>query len=389
MAMALEVCVAWNPLYSSFSTNSNSCISLQVAQVARPFPRLSSSQQSLPFLPPSLLTNPGRFLPSSRPLSQLNCSRHSTETNNEGESVLESSESFDCDSISGSEETPTKADVFALTAGSSTHSVIGKSDSVTTCPLCGRRHALGVLGAILSSNTNRLAQAYFENYDPKKVVEAIHPARPGWYEELYAIQMQSGMKSYESQMAGYKAKLFNSLDDNTQKVLELGIGTGPNIKYYANRPGVNIIGIDPNSHMEKYARATAAAAGLLDSQFSFVQGVGEALPVATSGVDAVICTLVLCSVKDVGATLKEIQRVLKPGGSFLFLEHVAAPEGSNTRFWQNLLDPVQQFVADGCHFTRNTLGSIRQANFASVDAKNISVPNLNLLSSQIIGIAHA
>lgn len=246
---------------------------------------------------------------------------------------------------------------------------------------------LGTFGAILAIGTNGLACASFQTEDAKIVQDAIHPARPGWYEELYAIQMLAGMKSYESQMAGYKEQLFNCLDKDAQKVLELGIGTGPNMKYYAKRPDVDVIGVDPNSHMEKYARAAASAAGLLDSQFKFVQGVGEALPVATSSMDAVICTLVLCSVKDVAATLQEVQRVLRPGGSFMFIEHVAAPENSSLRLWQNLLDPVQQFVSDGCHLTRNTLRSIQQANFSVLDSKNIDVPNLSLISSQIIGIA--
>lgn len=74
-------------------------------------------------------------------------------------------------------------------------------------------------------------------------------------------------------MEGNKAQLFDSLGDMALDVLELGIGAGPNIKYYAKRPDLSIIGVDPNQHMEKYARAAASAAGLQDSQFKFVQAV--------------------------------------------------------------------------------------------------------------------
>lgn len=258
------------------------------------------------------------------------------------------------------------------------------------CNLCGRRHVLGALAAALSMNSSRrMARASFDHYDPKLVGESPHTARPGWYEELYAVQMDVGMKSYEKQMAGYKAQLFNSLDNEAQIFLELGVGTGPNIKYYAKRPEMSIIAVDPNQHMEKYARAAASVAGLQDSQFKFVQAVGEALPVATSSVDAVICTLVLCSVKDVAATLKEVKRVLRPGGSFLFIEHVAAPVGSSLRFWQDLLDPVQQFLVDGCHLTRNTLDNIQGANFTIVNVRNINVSNLAVFSPHIIGMAQA
>jgi hypothetical protein len=83
----------------------------------------------------------------------------------------------------------------------------------------------------------------------------------------------------------------------------------------------------------------------------------------------------------------EVQRVLKPGGMFLFVEHVAAPDSSTLRFWQNLLDPVQQLVADGCHLSRNTLGLIEAAGFTSLDVKSMRVKGLSLISPHILGTA--
>jgi ubiquinone/menaquinone biosynthesis C-methylase UbiE len=75
------------------------------------------------------------------------------------------------------------------------------------------------------------------------------------------------------QIAGYKAKLFSQLSAEGKNILELGVGTGPNFKYYASGNGVNVIGVDPNKHMEDYARTAAVSAGLPSSSFTFKRGV--------------------------------------------------------------------------------------------------------------------
>ncbi|KAH9294873.1 hypothetical protein KI387_038461, partial [Taxus chinensis] len=111
--------------------------------------------------------------------------------------------------------------------------------------------------------------------------------------------------------------------------------------------------------------------------------VGEALPVLDSSMDAVVGTLVLCSVSDVEKTLKEVQRVLKPGGRFIFVEHVAAPDGTLLRFWQKLLDPLQKFVSDGCHLTRETGKLIRESGFSKADVNMKSVKAASLLSPHV------
>ncbi|WZZ68476.1 hypothetical protein YC2023_079846 [Brassica napus] len=124
---------------------------------------------------------------------------------------------------------------------------------------------------------------------------------------------------------------------------------------------------------------------------SYWDEVGEAIPLEDGSVDAVVATLVLCTVSDVTQTLNEIKRVLRPGGSFIFLEHVAAEgtlsmyiykererciklhenlnyfvvaDGSLFRRLQKLLDPLQQILADGCHLTRNTRECILEAGFS-------------------------
>jgi len=199
--------------------------------------------------------------------------------------------------------------------------------------------------------------------------------------------MDQGMKSYEAEIAGYKAKLFSQLSATGKNILELGVGTGPNFKYYASNVGVNVIGVDPNKHMEDYARTAAVSAGLPSSSFTFKRGVAEALPVEDNSMDAVIGTLVLCSVNNIDMALREIYRVRKPGGHYLFVEHVAAPDGSLLRFVQGAFDPLQQFVADGCHLTRKTGENIRGVGFSSLSLASVRLSTAYIISPHVYGVA--
>lgn len=80
---------------------------------------------------------------------------------------------------------------------------------------------------------------------------------------------------YLGKIAGYKSELFANLRGKAQKVLEIGIGTGPNLRYYAGENGVQVFGVDPNRKMERYAKAAAVAAGLPVPNFKFIQAVRQ------------------------------------------------------------------------------------------------------------------
>ncbi|KAM0936439.1 putative methyltransferase type 11, S-adenosyl-L-methionine-dependent methyltransferase [Dioscorea sansibarensis] len=245
------------------------------------------------------------------------------------------------------------------------------------CCSCGRRHLLAASSALFSFPPT-----------PPDVIEKFHARRPDWYEKFFARVMDQDMRSYEAQISGYKAKLFPHLIGNSKRVLELGVGTGPNFKYYARADkDLNVIGIDPNKKMEKYARKAAAAAGLSPASFSFIQGVGEALPAADNSMDAVIGTIVLCSVEDVYLSLKEVKRVLKPGGLYLFIEHVAAPDGTVLRLAQAALDPLQQLLSDSCHLTRETGKQISEAGFSKLSLNMTFLSNVSLICPHVYGIA--
>ncbi|XP_076890371.1 uncharacterized protein LOC143541422 [Bidens hawaiensis] len=198
--------------------------------------------------------------------------------------------------------------------------------------------------------------------------------------------MDASMKSYEAEIAGYKSQLFANLTEKNANILEIGIGTGPNLKYYG--ASASVVGVDPNRKMEKYAKAAAEASGLPETKFKFIHAVAEALPVSDASMDAVVGTLVLCSVNDVNKTLQEIKRVLKPGGLYIFVEHVAAKDGTFLKFIQRALDPLQQTVADGCHLTRETGDSISAAGFSSTDIKKVFLSSASLINPHAYGIAY-
>ncbi|XP_023731317.1 uncharacterized protein LOC111879072 [Lactuca sativa] len=274
-----------------------------------------------------------------------------------------------------------------ITNSPSTSSCSSSSSSSNKICLCGRRAFLATISTALipirySNGFDSLSD------DPMAVLNRVHPPRPDWYEEFYATAMDTTMKSYETEIAGYKSQLFANLTGKPANILEIGIGTGPNLKYYASATSdANVIGVDPNKKMEKYAQAAAEASGLPQKNFKFIHAVAEALPVSDASMDAVVGTLVLCSVKDVNKTLQEIKRVLKPGGLYIFVEHVAAKDGSLLKVMQSFLDPLQQVVADGCHLTRETGETISKAGFSNVDMKTAFLSSASLINPHAYGIA--
>ncbi|MEP0547275.1 MAG: class I SAM-dependent methyltransferase [Rhodothermales bacterium] len=144
-------------------------------------------------------------------------------------------------------------------------------------------------------------------------------------------------------------------------VVEIGPGAGVNLPYYA--AGVRWIGVEPNVHFHERLRRAAERHGI---EADVLGGVAEHLPVPDASADAVVSTLVLCSVTDLDAALAEVRRVLKPGGRFVFVEHVAAPEGSLLRRVQRIVKPAWGVIADGCRPDRETGHVIERAGFADV-----------------------
>lgn len=185
--------------------------------------------------------------------------------------------------------------------------------------------------------------------DESKAVQQGMANRSKFVSKLFAAEMECGMEEYEKNIAAVKEKLFAQIS-TSDTVADIGIGTGPNLKFL--RPGSTVIGVDPNEFMGPYALQKAQTYGI---HLRFITGVCENIPLDDESCDIVITTLTLCSVRDPEAAVREIVRILKPGGKHLFIEHVlAGPSRRWFRLAQNTLNPLQVTLADGCHLNRDT-----------------------------------
>lgn len=177
-----------------------------------------------------------------------------------------------------------------------------------------------------------------------------------------------------------KAALFADLPDD---IVELGPGTGANLRYY--RPGTRLVAIEPNPHMHSALARTAARRAIrLD-----IRSVGaEATGLSTNSVDAVVCTLVLCTVLDPVAALAEARRILRPNGRLLLIEHVAAPQGSVLARLQRLLRPGWQWAFEGCDLCRPTGTLLATAGFAAVELERYRLRSWFVpVNEQVAGVA--
>ena len=167
-------------------------------------------------------------------------------------------------------------------------------------------------------------------------------------------------------------------------VLELGPGTGLNLPHYGG--GVEQLFLaEPAAHMRGRLRARLVERGLP----------GEVLPVSArkvplpdGSVDVVVATLLLCSVRQVEQTLATIRRLLRPGGRYIFIEHVGATPGGTTRRLQHLVEPLWRQVSGDCRLTRDTEATLQAAGWRFERLLRDPIPGApGLVSPAIRGVA--
>ena len=144
-------------------------------------------------------------------------------------------------------------------------------------------------------------------------------------------------------------------------VLELGCGGGINMEFYDWNRVNSFTGLDPSPELLAMSRAAAAARGM---EADIRGGVGEAMPFESGRFDTVVTTFTLCSVADQAAVLGEIRRVLKPGGTALFLEHGGAPDARVAK-WQRRIEPLWKRIGGNCHLTRPISQAYEKAGFSA------------------------
>ena len=184
----------------------------------------------------------------------------------------------------------------------------------------------------------------------------------------------------ERQLGGHKRRVFAELP---RTVVELGSGVGANLAYLP--AGATLVAIEPNRPMHRRLRAAAERSGVdLDLRERPAEDTG--LPDGSA--DTVISSLVLCTVRDPAEVLAEVRRILRPGGTFRFVEHVAAPAGTPTRALQRVLRRPWAWTFEGCSCERDLAGVLRAAGFSRVDLRPYRLRSPFVpFNTQIAGIA--
>jgi SAM-dependent methyltransferase len=178
---------------------------------------------------------------------------------------------------------------------------------------------------------------------------------PGWYDRHvlpYLLDTACGLAPIARQRALV-------VPQAQGRVLEIGIGTGLNLAFYDKRKVAQLVGVDPAAQMHALAQRRSIRAGM---QVELVTLSAERLPLASASFDSVVCTYTLCSIPDPLAALREMRRVLKPGGKLFYAEHGLAPDAKVVRH-QARIEPWWSKIAGGCHLTRNVPELLREAGF--------------------------
>ncbi len=150
-------------------------------------------------------------------------------------------------------------------------------------------------------------------------------------------------------------------DINADVVVEIGAGIGANLDHLP--AGTRLIAIEPALQMHDRLRERAAQAGV---DLELLAHGAETLPLKDATHDEVICSLVLCTAEDPDRILAEVRRILRPGGRFRFVEHVAAPAWSPRRWLQRAIRRPWAWLFEGCQLDRDTATRVRAAGFSDM-----------------------
>lgn len=191
-------------------------------------------------------------------------------------------------------------------------------------------------------------------------------------------------KYMEREVGRYRSEIVEGL---TGRVLEIGAGNGMNFSHYGE--GVDqVTALEPEAYMRSEALVLARQTPV---KIEVVDGSATALPFEDDSFDHVVICMVMCSIDDPGLALREARRVLKPGGSVRFFEHVRSPRPAKAKF-QSFLDRsrIWPTMAGGCHCSRDTATGFEEAGLRVTSLKGVTVgPHWGHTNPHIIGRAEA
>jgi ubiquinone/menaquinone biosynthesis C-methylase UbiE len=175
------------------------------------------------------------------------------------------------------------------------------------------------------------------------------------YDATWGRLIAAGYDWFMSQTeeAGLRETRRRLLAKASGRCLEIGAGTGLNLELWPESVE-DLVLTEPDRHMAAKLRRKLAG---VNRGVEVLEAPGERLPFPDHSFDTVAGTLVLCTVPDPSAVLREVDRVLRPGGRLLFLEHVRAHDPRLAR-WQDRLERPWYYLANGCHCNRDTLATI-------------------------------
>lgn len=179
------------------------------------------------------------------------------------------------------------------------------------------------------------------------------------YDRLMAATEQGGLARHRESLLGSAAG----------HLLEIGGGTGANLPYYG-RHVAGLVITEPEEPMARRLERRLSASRL---PARLCRAHAEQLPFRDESFDAVVCTLVLCTVRDPMRALAEVRRLLKPRGRLLFIEHVRSDDSAVAR-WQDRLRGSWACIGCGCQCNRRTVESIRGAGFSIADLRRDVLP---------------
>jgi len=156
-------------------------------------------------------------------------------------------------------------------------------------------------------------------------------------------------------------------DKHPDTVVEIGSGAGANMRYL--RKGTKLIAIEPNTHMHKNLSKKAQK---YDIDIEIRSIAGETIDLPDNSCQFVVSTLVLCTVDNPRACMEQILRILEPGGTFVFVEHVKAKEGTILAAIQNFMHRPWHWFFEGCNTNRDTTTLLEQSGFSSLEIEKFN-----------------